>query len=158
MVHTGYWDWLAVYWCGKVWREGKRWIPRRSEQTATCTLGPGCLTSIKANESRCFTLAPNAHIVPLWISPFLYCHPRNRARHSAHHSHSRKRWGLSGGVLVSTTQVCSIKPGAPFQFNPHRPAIYYVQPRMVGSKQLQLGLLANRSYTTSPLPGPYNAG
>ncbi|EDR06672.1 small secreted protein [Laccaria bicolor S238N-H82] len=28
----------------------------------------------------------------------------------------------------------------------------------VGSKQLQLGLLANGSYTMFPLPGPYNAG
>ena len=44
------------------------------------------------------------------------------------------------------------------QFNLHGPAIYYVQLGTVGSKQLQLGLLANGSYTTFPLPGPYNAG
>ena len=121
-------------------------------------MGPGRLTSIKANESRCFTLDPDAHIVPFWLSPFLYRPLRNRARHSAHHSHRRKRWGLSGGVLVSPTRVCSIKPGALFQFNLHGRAIYYFQPGTVGSKQRQLGLLANGSYTPFPLPGPYNAG
>ena len=39
MVRTGHWDWLAIYWCGKVRREGKRWIAKRSEQNRHLYVG-----------------------------------------------------------------------------------------------------------------------